>query len=132
MALPVKKFNYRKETGFMEQPPDLLSATRRMDLKAIKECLENEPACINQVDEQGNNAMHICIGGGTPRMKHIMEYFVSESDIDLLHENNDGRCPLELAIAINDVDAIELLEEPTHIQLTHAYPDTGPDLTPVS
>lgn len=112
----------------MRVPPNLLEATLRMDMNAIRRCLDEDPSCIEQDDEHGRNAMHLCVGGGSPRMKDIMKFFIEETDINLLHEDEDARCPLEMAIALNDVGAVELLEEPTHRQLSEKYPDSGPDL----
>ena len=132
MALPEKKTQPRREIGYMEEAPDLLGATIRMDLQEIRHCLAADPECINQVDPYGHNAMHLCVGGGAARMKHIMQFFIDETDINLLHENNDCRCPFELALAVNDEEAVILLEEPTHRQLTAAHPDRGPELTPIT
>ncbi|MCB9987716.1 MAG: hypothetical protein H6868_00080 [Rhodospirillales bacterium] len=101
-----------------------------MDFDGIKECLRIAPASIHQIDEYGNNAMHICVGGGSHRVRHIMKYFLDETDINLLHENADGECPLEMAFGINDQEGIEILEEPTLRQLHLAFPDPKPKLTP--
>lgn len=111
----------------MDRPPNLILATKRMDLKAIQACLEIDPASIQQTDAYKNNAVHLCIAGGSFRASEIVQFFIEKTDIDLLHKNRDGRIPLELAIAINDEYAIDLLEEPTHRQLTAAAPKRGPN-----
>jgi ankyrin repeat protein len=115
----------------MREPPDLLAATSRMDFAAIRAYLDVDPECIHQTDAHENNAMHLCVAGGSFRVVEIMRFFLDASAINLLHENRDGRNPLELAIAINDENAIDLLEEPTHRQLTALTPDAGPNIKPV-
>ena len=130
MANPLKKSNVRKGHGFMDEPPDLLLATYNMNLTAIKDCLEVNPDLIQQVDKFGCNAMHLCVAGGSPRVKEIMTFFINETNIDLLHENEDGVSPLELAFSLNDQGAVELLEEPTRRQLLARYPDPKPTLKP--
>lgn len=112
----------------MSEPPDLIAATLRMDLAGIKRCLEGDPNSIAQVDGNGNNAMHICVGGGSPRMRPIMEFLVEETSINLLHKNRNGDAPIDLAIAINDQEAMSFLYEPTIKQLHAENPDPEPDI----
>jgi hypothetical protein len=131
MSRKKKREEPRKGHGLMERTPDLLAATMRMDLPAIKACLETDPSTIQQLDGAGNNAMHLCIGGGTPRMRPIMEFFLGETDIDLLHQNSNGDAPIDLALAINDREAASLLYAPTVRQLDAANPDPAPELSPI-
>lgn len=131
MLKPQRKNETRKDHGHMGEPPDLLAATYRMDFNAIKACLQADSGSIHQTDAYENNAMHLCIAGGSFRVEEIIRFFVEETEINLLHKNRQGRIPLEVAIAINDELGIELVEEATHQQLTAATPDTGPDIKPV-
>lgn len=102
----------------MRKSPDLLNATWWINLDDIRECLRIDPECIRQVDAYGHNAMHLCVGGGTHRMRHIMEFFIQETDIDLLHENYEHRdgtagsySSAQMAVlhGVTDLDADELL-----------------------
>lgn len=127
MANPKKKI-IGKGYGSMDKSPNLIRATLRMDFNEIVRCLEIDPNSIHQEDLLGNNVMHLCIGGGSPRVMDIMKFFVESTAIDLLHENNEGECPLEMAFGINDQESVKLLEKPTLKQLYKRYPDPSPDL----
>ena len=128
MTNRARKLEPQKDFGNMEEPPDLLAATMRMDLDEIKKILKKNPNSIGDLNGEGNNAMHLCIGGGSHRVKHIMQFFVDHTAINLLHENADGYSPIDLANAINDKEAVDFLYEPTVRQLRAAYPDDKAEL----
>lgn len=125
MSNPLKKQQSSQEKGRngMEQPPNLLAAILSIDFNAVRVCVEEDASCVNQLDNNLDNAMHYCIYGGTPRMREIMEFLINETDINLLQENKLGRTPIQQAFAINDHEGAELLEQHTLIQLHEKYPD---------
>jgi len=129
--MPNKKEHERKGHGLNTEPTSLLESTRRMDLHAIRACVERNTQSIHELDSIGNNAMHLCIAGGATRVGDIIDFFLMHTEIDLLHENDDGQSPLELAFSMNDQFAIERLERPTLAQLNARYPDPPPSIQPV-
>jgi len=129
MANPQRKQSITKEPGYMDEPPDLIRATMDIDLDAVKMCIEADPTCITQLANGWNNAMHVCVAAGAARTTDIINFFLQETDIDLLLKNKDGRCPLDVAFAMGDMGAADLLEEPTLRQLQERYPEDKPDLS---
>lgn len=128
MANPARKLSTKKDHGFMDEPPDLLDATSKMDIVAVRACVDSDPRCVEQTDRYNNNAMHLCVGGGSQRVLDIISFFLEETSINLLHKNNAGDTPLDLAIGMNDQSAIDLLYPPTQKQLLDAFPDPKPSL----
>ena len=121
----------KKGFGEMELPPRLLEAVYMLDFDLVKECVEADPSCVGQLDSSKNNALHLCIAAGTFRTAEILRYLVSETSIDLLQKNTDHRNPFQLAIALDDVVAIEILELPTINSMCAQNPDNRGTLKPV-
>ena len=135
MAEPARKYkaNARKRKDRLtgDSTPNLIEATLKMDFDQIQDIIELYPETISQLDDFDNNVMHLCVSGGWSRMSSIAEFFIESSDINLLHTNKNGDSPIDIAIAINDQDAIDFLWEPTATQLNEAYPEPPSDLRPV-
>jgi len=94
-----------------------------MNLSGVKHCLDADSTSIHQTDLNRNNAMHLCVGGSAEiRARELMIFLLEKTEIDLLHKNDFGFNPLNLAYALNDVEAIELLESYSHQQLNEKYP----------
>lgn len=129
MALPRRKPVVQKEPGVPERPPNIIEATHRFDLEKIKRCIAIDPDSIRSVDQHNNNVMQICVRGGAAiRAPQVMEYFLKETEVDLLHECADGLDSLRLAIELCDEAACQMIEPYWHEQLNKAHP-LGPDLT---
>ncbi len=131
MANPARKNRKEKGHGTLEVPPDIIEATLKMDFDKVKACIDFSSDTVHQLDQNNNNVMHLCIGGGTMRMRPFMDFFIRFTDVNLLHRNGQGYIPLDMAIAINDIEAMEMLYKPTVRQLNKAYPDSTPDLKPI-
>lgn len=114
----------------MDRKPDLIAATRRMDLDEILWCLETDPRCIEQRDLDGNNAMHLCVAGGAAiRAPHLMKHFLEATTLDLRQANRWGRDPLFLAMALRDEDAYQMIEPYYWAQaIAKLPPDPSPNL----
>lgn len=117
-ALRKQRLLPRKDDGLMEKEWDFLEATQRLDIEGMRNCLANRPESIRDVDESNNNAMHLCVTGYVSlRAPHVVDFLLEETEIDLLHVNDAGFNPLELAFAYSDHAGAEKLLAPTHRQL---------------
>lgn len=118
----------------MDRVSDWLEAVQQLDLEKMKLCLEADPACINGMDSENNNAMHICVlGGASIIAPHIMKFLVESTSIDLHHPNSSGINPLDAAYLMNDQAACDLLEPLWHKQLDAKFPtDPKPSIRVVS
>ena len=102
---------------------ELIDATRRIDIERNKRCLADKPDSIHDVDNDDNNAMHICVAGfASIRAPHLMTFFLEETSIDLLQKNCAGLDPLELAFTLNDRRGIKMIEPFAYDQLNKRFP----------
>jgi hypothetical protein len=132
MANPKAKPLAGKDPGYMDEAPDLLEATRQMDLAWIEYCLQKKPASVDDTDDFGNNAMHLLVAGGASiRARELIEFFLMHTAVNLLHENYNGLDPLGLAIVLNDEDVCQMIEPRWNDQLHRIYPPDD-DLPPLA
>ena len=69
--------------------------------------------------------MHICVGGSVlarPGGKAIFDYFLNETEINLLQESFEGLDPFDLALALNQEETCDLIEPFWHAQLSKRFP----------
>jgi len=124
MAKPKRKTTPQESRDPMDAAPDFHEAVRRMDFEAIKQYLAADSDCVGQLDRWGNNVMHICVAGGAslrPLGREIMEFLLMKTKVDLLQCNFEGYDPLDLAIAINELSACELIDPYWHKQLSSKF-----------
>ncbi|MBT3043395.1 MAG: ankyrin repeat domain-containing protein [Candidatus Thiodiazotropha sp. (ex Codakia orbicularis)] len=93
MGLPAKKLSYYKDRGEMEYPPNILEGALFNDIEEIEAAISENPACIEEVTQEGMNALQLALSHGC----FDAAKYLAEVGVDPLHRDSFGRTAVIIA-----------------------------------
>lgn len=100
------KFEQNKKDNIRDVP-NIIRGAMNDDLDAIKVCLERDPGCINEVDEDtGVTALHIAVVDGN---FELADFLCSQPGIDCEVADYFGRYPAQIALLQDRPDIYEVV-----------------------
>jgi len=92
-------------------PPsyNIIEAANRMDFDAVVEIASTDPKAVHRIGHELENALHVLVVGGILKTRVIAEYLLKHTEISVHHRDRFGRDPLDLAIEMQDDEAVQLL-----------------------